>query len=131
MERYEYFCERCEKNIILEKPIQDYKFKAHKCPNHELVFERIIKPNLFIDMDYIGKKLESFEENGVILARLEYKDKIYSLETNGDNKERYLEIVEYHIDEDGGYVENWFSEPIYDVPKDAEQVIETFNDWIE
>lgn len=37
--KYKYECERCENELLLERPVEEFMFRVHEsCPNHELVF---------------------------------------------------------------------------------------------
>lgn len=88
-------------------------------------------PNLMIEMDLLGEDLDSFVETGVLIARWELDGKHICLESNGEEGDMYLELVEYVLDDVGNYLENSFSDPIYEMPKTEEEVVELFTDWFE
>lgn len=91
--------------------------------NKRTVFE--VK-SLFIDNDLLGKDLSEYDEVGLVLARYEMDGKHICLETNGESEDIYLEIVEYEVDDEGNYVEAGFSEPIYEVPENEDDVKKLF-----
>lgn len=132
-EKYLYRCERCNERIVLEAPVEHHPFRVHEsCPNHELV-PIIIGDynNLMVEMNYLGKDVNYFLSTGIVIARLELSDRNITLETNGEEGDMYLEIVEYKKVEQGVYVETSFSDPIYEVPKTLKEVEEYFKDWLE
>lgn len=89
--------------------------------------------NIFIDKEnVIDFKLNKISWNGEILAKYEFTNgsRELHLETNGEENNIYLEIVDYRISHDGTLLENSFSEPIYDIQSDKE-IEELFQNWIE
>lgn len=86
---------------------------------------------LIIEMDYLGKSLNYFLAAGEVIARLEMdsKQKEITLETNGEEGDIYLEVVEYDVLETGELVEVSFSEPIYEIPKTIDKIETLFQEW--
>lgn len=88
-------------------------------------------PNLMIEMDYLGKDINSFISTGVEIARLELEEQHVCLETNGEEGNMYLELVTYNVTERGDHVEDSFSDPVYEMPTNTEEVENLFKDWLE
>lgn len=84
-----------------------------------------------IEMDYLGEDVNSFISTGVEIARLELDGKNICLETNGEEGNMYLEIVIYQVNAKGDYLEENFSDPIYEMPKTEKEVEAMFEDWLE
>lgn len=131
---YIYKCEQCNSMIYLEEPIESYQFPVHKnCPNQKLIFigtENDDTTNLMIEMDLLHEELNNLQV-GDVIARLEFGNKEVCLEVNGDDDEKYLEMVDYIMNENGEYVESGFSETIYETPYSSEEVEELFQNWLE
>lgn len=85
---------------------------------------------IHIEIDLLGKSMDTFNGVGIVLASLEIADKQYILETNGEKDDLYLELVEYELGLSGSYTDIAFSEPIWEVPNSVEEVESIFDDWL-
>lgn len=85
-----------------------------------------------------GDKVKDFKQGklhtrGEVLAeyKFENENSLIHLETNGEEDDLFLEIVEYTIREDGVFVENTFSEYIFHEDIETEQDIkDLFENWL-
>jgi hypothetical protein len=65
----------------------------------------------------LASSLQDLECRGDIIATLFVDDYRINFETNGEEDDSYYEIVIYQRNKNGEYIEQWFSEPIYDEEK--------------
>lgn len=114
-----------DKHIFIENGNSTFK-KVDKGKN-EMVSESLyIKEMLNVSavvLENLKKDLSEFGI-GVVIAELINNKTLYTLETNGEHDDVYLEIVEY----DNG-LEQSFSDPIYEMPNSIEDINKLFNDF--
>ena len=81
----------------------------------ELLFE--------FDENALGRDFEVLQNRGIEIARIHLDSHLFSLESNGEDDDFYLEVVMYG---DSG---DHFSDPIYEIPKTKEEAKEVILDW--
>lgn len=85
--------------------------------------------NIIINQHYFGKDLSLLNVGDVIATLHLSEKKRISIEVNGEEKETYLEMVDYEkIDEI--FVDVGFSEPFYEIPKTMNEIEELFENWL-
>lgn len=78
------------------------------------------------DPNALGREIEVLDSRGIEIANVQLGEYLFSLESNGEDDDFYLEVVMYGEGQDEG-----FSDPIYEMPKTKEEALETILDWFE
>ena len=88
--------------------------------------------HFMVDFEVLNKDIDNlFKEKGEIIAQLEVNDHRHiCLEINGDEKEIWLEIVDYEINSHGVFHEQGFSDCIYDIPQDEKEAKDWLINWL-
>lgn len=81
------------------------------------------------DESLLGKDMSVFTGAQAVVASLTYKGNVFTLESNGERGEYWLEVVQYEPDGENKNEEASYSDPIHEMPENKEEAKEIIMDW--
>lgn len=90
----------------------------------ELTFQE--QPSKAHVFESVKSELDHLSTGQVVVELLvgEQEQELFQLIANGEEEDMYLEAVRFTLHEQAGYVEQQFSDCIYDMPSNAEEAID-------
>lgn len=83
------------------------------------------------DETKLGKDISTLVSRATEIARIEFDNYLFTLESNGEDDEFWLEVVMYIKNKLGDYMDESFSDCIYEIPKTKEEAKNEILGWFE
>jgi hypothetical protein len=97
--------------------------------NKETIVFEGTKMEFSYDQELLGKEMTAIKSAGDVVASIEFEGHVFTLESNGERNDYWLETVMYEPHDKHGTTESSFSDPFHEIPKSKEEAWDFIWNW--
>lgn len=108
---------------------ENLKSKGARIMKKEIITFEGTEMEFSYDQELLGKEMTVFNGAGNAVASIDFKEHVFTLESNGERGEYWLECVMYEPNSEHGTSESSFSDPFHEIPRTKEEALVIIQDW--